>query len=268
MSLHISFSGCTGFCSPSCCISNILTEQETEGMEDYRGLKVDTKEHTGAYHQSIKSGSQRRQLYQCETCDFKSNKKYSLIRHVKHIHDRSDAYRCKTCGKTEIEKCRLKEHIEVEHEGRRWICEICGSPFKSSGGLSAHIKVKHADMVMTEAKFKCSKCSKSFVNKDLYVGHMSKHDGTKLFSCGLCSKRYQYRNNLKNHMVKHHREKDYKCDHCEMCFSTNKDLQNHVNGKHSQLETYRCDCGKRFRWRSSLHYHRHKCTFYNNKPSS
>ena len=203
--------------------------------------------------------SQTRQMFQCERCGLEFRTNSSLVRHVKHIHDQNDKYKCKICGKIEAEKHRLKTHIEVKHEGRCWICEVCACPFKSSGGLRQHMKIKHSDMVVKKARYRCRKCSKPFKDKDVYLGHMSKHDGAKLYTCCLCSRQYQYKNNLKAHILSQHSGKSVKCDHCEMSFGSNKQLQDHVNGKHTQVEKYGCECGKRFRWRSSLSFHRKKC---------
>ena len=138
-------------------------------------------------------------LYECTICDYATKRKSSLSRHMRQSHetDRSEGFKCDDCGKSYTEKFRLANHIEVEHRGKRWICDTCGKSYKSSEALNVHMKVRHTNT----AKYKCSICQKTFMERDLYYGHISMHEGTKHYSCNLCKKQYRYKNNLKIHKV-------------------------------------------------------------------
>ena len=210
-------------------------------------------------------------LYKCMECDYKCKNSYSLTRHARRHHN-APGFKCDVCDKVETEKSKLLLHVQVEHNGKRWICEDCGKQYKSRAALNIHQRVTHTN----SALFKCTVCSKTFMSKDIYLGHLSKHEGTKSYSCSSCGKEYRYKNNLILHQSSCCGVKDKTgskiCNFCGLQFSTEKDMKCHINGKHNQLESFSCVCGKRFRWRSSLGYHRNKCSYHNSrnikKPSS
>ena len=55
--------------------------------------------------------------YACELCDYSSNQKKILERHVKAVHEGVKDYMCNFCEKCFIQAADLKKHIKVHHEG-------------------------------------------------------------------------------------------------------------------------------------------------------
>ncbi|CAC5410438.1 KRAB [Mytilus coruscus] len=54
-------------------------------------------------------------------------------------------------------------------------------------------------------------------------------------------------------------ETTVKCEECGEIFKRKAYLKEHVEGKHGGDMRYSCDCGKKFKWRSSLGNHRKHC---------
>ena len=122
-------------------------------------------------------------FYKCDLCDNGEKKRYSLERQKMQIHSTGSkkCYQCDVCGKSHSEKFRSAHHIEVEHSDKRWICDSCGKSYKSKEALNAHSKVRHTNT----ARYKCTKCPKTFLDREIYYGHLSKNDGTKHYICNL-----------------------------------------------------------------------------------
>ena len=76
----------------------------------------------------------------CDQCNFKTNKKQSLLRHVK-IH--GDKLACDKCPYKTTFKSLLRSHTEVEHLGLGHACNICGVRKTRKCYLDQHMKSKH-----------------------------------------------------------------------------------------------------------------------------
>ena len=198
--------------------------------------------------------------HKCHQCDFATTSKYLITKHRRQQHKDKEAqhqYRCDTCSKGFPERYLLKNHVDAKHNGIKWICEFCAKSFEGKGALGVHKRKSHTN----DATYKCSTCRKSFMDKNLYVGHISKHSARKLFSCGTCKKSFQYKNSLNMHEKACHGNKSFPCAQCGMKFTCSKVLKDHIHGKHRVEKKYFCQCGKSYRWRSSLCFHKKKCMF-------
>ena len=189
----------------------------------------------------------------CHLCDYGTHSKYLMAKHRRLQHKECDhQYRCKTCYKVFQERYLLKNHVDAKHKGIKWICEFCAKSYEGKGALEVHKRKRH----INNAIYKCNTCHKSFMDKYLYIGHISTHDGKKLFACETCKKSFQYKNSLKVHQQSCHGNDSFSCAQCGMKFSYLKGLKDHINGKHKMEKKFFCECGNSYRWRSSLSFHR------------
>ncbi|XP_031636011.1 zinc finger protein 776-like [Contarinia nasturtii] len=105
--------------------------------------------------------------------------------------------------------------------------------------------------------YKCAKCNKRFVYKEVYEAHIRIHKGLPGFSCPHCPKTFNEKSNFDYHMQDHTGIRPAKCHLCEKSFKNKQDLASHIRC-HKDIRKYMCDvCGKRFRSQSHMTYHRY-----------
>ncbi|XP_055326542.1 zinc finger protein 12-like [Sitodiplosis mosellana] len=105
--------------------------------------------------------------------------------------------------------------------------------------------------------YKCPKCNKRFVYKEVYDAHIRIHKGLPGFVCPHCPKTFNEKSNFDYHMQDHTGIRPAKCHLCEKSFKNKQDLASHIRC-HKDIRKYMCDvCGKRFRSQSHMTYHRY-----------
>ena len=73
-------------------------------------------------------------LYNCDECDFSSEKKFRFRKHRAVIHE-GFSYNCQTCPSSFKRRERLKKHIESVHEGVGFKCTECSKQFGNQRSL-------------------------------------------------------------------------------------------------------------------------------------
>lgn len=76
--------------------------------------------------------------------------------------------------------------------------------------------------------YKCSKCNKRFVYKEVYEAHIRMHKGLPGFSCPHCPKTFNEKANFDYHMQDHTGIRPAKCHLCEKSFKNKQDLASHI----------------------------------------
>ncbi|EDW39789.1 GL14491 [Drosophila persimilis] len=80
-----------------------------------------------------------------------------------------------------------------------------------------------------ERPYKCTNCSKSFLQKSKLDAHIRTHTGDRPYKCSHCSKSFQQNAHLQVHSRTHTGELPYKCSHCSRSFKyKNKSYQRHI----------------------------------------
>ena len=119
--------------------------------------------------------------YDCEVCDFKTDRKDTLVQHqyLKHKYvqrrfrnidktyqTENVNWKCFDCKRTFDSKLEIENHLllkdcdDVE-------CKICGKKFKQRKNLKQHIHNIHEN----PQKYNCDKCEKKFAHKSSLVKH-------------------------------------------------------------------------------------------------
>lgn len=100
----------------------------------------------------------------CEICHKQFSKKFNVKRHML-IHNGVKPYSCNICNAAFTQNGSLLRHIRIHaefdnipisikrKENELYLCMICGKSFKTSSGLSIHLK-RHEG----EKKFGCTVC--------------------------------------------------------------------------------------------------------------
>ena len=224
--------------------------------------------------------------HSCEICG-KDAMNISSCRRHKKFHCQQIA--CHVCGRVMSSACKLKEHMNV-HTGDKPIecdvchkklpsssalknhktrmhnknnggnkCFICGKLFKTPFARNTHHFVKHTEEERRQHNvivkmFTCHICGKT-LRTEYKTSHLNKHKSKSeiLHVCEICGKGFIRRSLLTEHMMEH---KDEQGDLCltevkKEILETSLQFEKEYELKHA------CDiCGKKFRFVSSLAYHK------------
>ncbi|XP_043465682.1 zinc finger protein 708-like [Leptopilina heterotoma] len=139
----------------------------------------------------------------------------------------------------------------IKKEAKKYICVICNSEFKGSGGLRNHYKVAHA----TGPVYKCDECGKEFPLKERLKLHVRTHTGFKPYKCLECDKSFARGGQLVQHRRTHSQVKPYHCSLCSGTFTCAANLALHMK-RHNGQKDHKCEiCGRGFVRRDALKKH-------------
>ena len=121
-----------------------------------------TKSEIKAFYESEKfseSVHEKKKLFQCSKCDFRSGLTYNLIRHYDTVHEKKKSIPCTACNRCFTQKSDLKRHYATVHkekvtqkfvEPNRIECSICFQVFRSKCDLENHYETFHEEEKSTE----------------------------------------------------------------------------------------------------------------------
>jgi uncharacterized Zn-finger protein len=118
---------------------------------------------------------------------------------------------------------------------------------------SLHIIHSRTHMLVTP--YMCGTCNKACTSARNLTLHLRTHTGEKPFKCPECDKTFTQQSALTQHMRIHTGEKPYQCHVCAKAFAHFGALVTHVR-VHTGIQPFKCDCGKAYKARSGLSYHK------------
>ncbi|XP_063911172.1 zinc finger protein 664-like [Zophobas morio] len=199
----------------------------------------------------IASHSNERNFH-CQSCSSAFFSKPDLAKHIIWLHSKQFPHKCDICDQGFVAKAKLELHRKVEHEGVRFVCEVCKKKFKCHGSYKMHMKKHDPDHV--QLVYKCEHCLKLFCSPYQYKKHLRRHEGDA-WICDTCGKALTSKNGLVQHKMVHSGEKRYVCHVCGKGFVRADALKVHVR-VHTKKKPYKCSlCEKSFTQRTSLVIH-------------
>ena len=96
----------------------------------------------------------RKELFQCDNCQFESGSKTLLTKHVNTTH------------KDMI--------VDMQEMRKRFACDVCGFKTTSKTTLTMHTASNHKAIQKGSKRIKCSQCNKQFNKESTYKQHMNK----------------------------------------------------------------------------------------------
>ena len=153
-----------------------------------------------------------RPVLECELCDFKSKKFFTLKNHQKNQHGIKLRLGCGMCDLTFYKNQYLKRHtfrrhtpkeekakqLEFEERDKNRICDLCGKSCPSSRSLRDHKNSHSPD-------YSCEKCGKSFTTTRNLNDHRNiVHEKILRYLCNLCGKSFGRTTNLGDHKARKH----------------------------------------------------------------
>ena len=86
---------------------------------------------------------------QCAECDYYSDKKDRMRRHVKTVHLREKPFSCQLCPYSGARKDKLKRHMETVHSDEKpFKCDFCNHVTNRKDKIKVHVESVHLKMRM------------------------------------------------------------------------------------------------------------------------
>ncbi|XP_067647577.1 zinc finger protein Xfin-like [Eurosta solidaginis] len=188
------------------------------------------------------------QVFQCDQCERRYNRKDRLVAHMKKSHTyNADNPSCSTY----VNETKTSITGKKSPKEKSFLCAFCGRAVSSSSNLIVHMR-RHTG----EKPFQCEFCDKAFPRSSDLACHRRTHTGEKPHHCTVCGKSFSRSYKLQQHMRIHSGERPYQCTYCEKSFTQSNDLNLHVR-RHTGERPYVCNvCGEGFIQGTALKHHR------------
>lgn len=194
-----------------------VTYESKPDIKVYSGLRM-----TKTIIQPKDMGTEDGGVYPCTHCNYVSNKRYLLARHMKsHSDDRP--YKCSVCERGFKSQPALQNHINTHTGNKPHVCKFCPSKFTTSGELVRHIRYRHT----LERPHKCTECDYASVELSKLKRHIRCHTGERPYQCPHCTYASPDTFKLKRHLRIHTGERPYECDICHAKFTQSNSLKSH-----------------------------------------
>ena len=253
LSCVASFSGATQF------LANIKSETNVTDVEPISGnieTTIENKQLGSSVLAGLMEPAATNKAYICQLCGASYTRKTALTRHLKK-HDERYQFRCKTCCVYFITEKEVLDHQERTGCQRGHQCMYCGKAFRDNYTLKRHQTLVHnAEVSVPRLVCPYENCKKVFIHKEVYMGHINKHEGKMPYSCCKCLVMFHDKYKKNKHEAICVEEVSCKCDTCGKVF-TDKSAMNRHKDSHHVGKTYTCStCGNVYRYYSSLYKHR------------
>ncbi|CAG0886811.1 unnamed protein product [Cyprideis torosa] len=191
------------------------------------------------------SGPNATVVHNCNYCNYTTNKRYLLSRHLK-THSIERPHRCSICDRTFKTLASLHNHANTHAGVKPHPCKFCQASFTTSGELVRHIRYKHT----MERPHKCSECDYSSVELSKLRRHVRAHTGERPFQCPHCTYASPDSFKLKRHLRIHTGERPYVCEICSARFTQSNSLKTHRAIHSGDKPSYQCElcpttCGRK-----------------------
>ena len=202
----------------------------------------------------------------CDLCDYLTDEKYLLSRHVKNVHSEIKAFVCDKCDFKTTYKYGLKKHEKVVHNDYKpHKCTYPNCSFKGTANkanLDIHIRAVHLKI----KDHVCDICGYATVDKHTLLSHKKGvHDGIKDLICSTCGYVTSYAKALQRHIKvvheakkiePHEISKEFICASCGFGTHNQKNLNDHIKRRHESQDDKVCaTCGFTTNTQANLNAH-------------
>ncbi|XP_034839021.2 zinc finger protein 782-like [Maniola hyperantus] len=187
--------------------------------------------------------------YSCKVCNYKCTQKYSLELHMR-THTGERTHHCKQCDYKCSRSSVLKNHIRTHTGEKPYNCKHCDYTCSQPSNLKSHIRTHTG-----EKPYNCKHCDYKCLRSSDLKKHIITHTGDKSYNCKYCDYKCSRLSDLKSHIRTHTGEKPYNCKHCDYKCSQPSNLKSHIR-THTGEKPYNCKhCDYKCSWSSNLKSH-------------
>ena len=163
-------------------------------------------------------------------------------------------HKCTICAKSYKSENKLAAQNRMAHnrfDNKPLVCLHCDRMFYHHAHLTKHITKHNKVSKRIQGPFKCSICSETFDDKQIFREHKKSHT----YDCSTCGKIFATKGQLTEHLICHVDERPFTCAVCGMAFKRKTHLSTHIL-THSEDRLFECStCSKSFRQKASLIKH-------------
>ena len=175
----------------------------------------------------------------CKLCDFKTNSKGHITKHLKKRHDIESPLgpiNCTVCNYSSKQPGHLKRHMKSKHEGVRYPCKFCDITFSIKDSVRVHTESVHQQI-----KYPCPSCDFLGRRFEALKIHIAVKHSIETHECGLCSMKFKTKSHLNNHIAISHEGRRYTCEFkgCDYNAKDRSTLMKHMMGEHYNVR-YSC----------------------------
>ncbi|XP_068154856.1 transcription factor grauzone [Drosophila tropicalis] len=197
--------------------------------------------------------------FACSQCTKRFSKRFLLEIHSRvHRSDKTD--QCVHCHRYFGSSVALRSHIRRFHDPNfvPFICESCGSEFKTKQNLEVHKRTVHLEGPQLP-EVQCEVCQKWLRDENSLRKHMYMHvdaASSKIYKCEQCGQEKDSRVKLAAHIRYHHPKEYHKCSVCDKQFKNVRGRDEHM-ATHTGRDLYECAfCDRTFKNSGNMHKHR------------
>ena len=108
------------------------------------GTKNSLKNHLSSVHEEGEYQRKTPQKANCQQCGKEFNSNYTMLKHVRQVHEGQDQVKCDICNNVYHDISALKMHVKhVHHKIRDHSCPYCDQAFFLARDLKRHIEKNH-----------------------------------------------------------------------------------------------------------------------------
>ncbi|XP_076094611.1 uncharacterized protein LOC143065128 [Mytilus galloprovincialis] len=188
---------------PKCDYSSMMPSRYAAHLRLHKDLSGSGSSDIMLALQQFEEKPEEQQTFQCTLCSYKSIRKEHLVRHVNNVHTDHRPFLCDICGQSFKRKDALSQHkiTHVDKLNRNYAfhCTVCKKPFRSKTHLNEHMAM-HSNI----RQYLCDICGTSFKTKSCQQKHIkSIHHNPRSFECNSCLKRFNTKFALLRHLRIH-----------------------------------------------------------------
>ncbi|RXG71867.1 Zinc finger protein Gfi-1b [Armadillidium vulgare] len=147
------------------------------------------------------SFSKEERMFECHLCSFRTNKKWTLKRHLL-VHSNLKRFKCIQCDAEFKQKSDLNAHFIVHSDVKPFECSYCGLTFKRKKDLKVHLEHNNGEETNTVQKLKGLTRENEKKLKVKKENDSFSKEKARDFHCHLCSFRTYKKWTLKRHLLR------------------------------------------------------------------
>lgn len=182
---------------------------------------------------SKSSGSSSHKRYTCPSCEYASQRRDKLDKHMEK-HVLLDGVH--PCGKRRHKPEALPQRHR--HNAEEYRCPYCPYSCTVYRALKKHQRVHAAGNATFTLKLSCKICGKDRPTESEMARHMKKHKKDEHFLCDLCEFSSVQLKKIIQHRRMHTGEKPHLCPHCSYRSARRDNLRSHVRRMHKRQNMY------------------------------